>query len=391
MQQSLMSHAFMKQALLTRFLFLVLLVAAITGLQGCASSGNSSSNNQSSRSNVESTSPDAVSEESPETGTSSKLDFDDEDSETLLATLKKEREVKALNQKIAMQSFTSGVENSETGLDRLGYAIGAGDVLEIAVFQVEELNRKVRVTGDGYIMIPLLGGVFVEGFTTTEIEVLLARNLGENYLQNPQVSVFVDEFRSHQVAVLGAVEEPNIYSIRQPRSVLEMLARAGGLTAKAGIRVQVRRTIVDSETGGKAKETLIMDLNALLLSNDSRLNVLLSGGDSVVVPDAGSIFVEGAVAKPGAYEMRGETTVLKALSMAGGIEFDTIKERIEVYRESITGEDQVFKIDYNEIRSNPASDIVLEEGDIIVVPHSSFKRGLSNFWKGIAGIFSYQI
>lgn len=308
-----------------------------------------------------------------------------------MAELKKEREVKALNQKIAMESFTTGVESEDVAPDRESYSVGPGDVLELAVFQVEELNRKVRVTGDGYIMIPLLGGVHVEGKTTTEIEAILTRDLGATYLQNPQLSVFIEEFKSHQVAVMGAVNEPSIYSIRQPRTVLEMLARAGGLTEKAGTRVQVRRTAFNDETRQREKETLIMDLNALLMSGDQRLDVVLRGGDSIVVPEAGSVFIEGAVERPGAYEMRGETNVLKALSMAGGIVFETEKQNIEVYRESLAGEGQVFPIDYDKIRANPADDLVLEEGDIIVVHHSSVKRGFANFWKGISGIFRIGI
>ena len=306
---------------------------------------------------------------------------------TNTGVVSKEIEVKELNQKIAMESFVAGVDKSNNEPAREGYAVGPGDVLEIAVFQVDDLNRKVRVTGDGFIMIPLLGGVQVEGKTTTDIENLLTRDLGENYLHDPQVSVFVDEFRSHQVAVLGAVKDPNIYSIRQPRTVLEMLAQAGGLTDTAGTKVQVRRTILDRDTNSKNKETLLIDLSALLSSGDALEDIVLQGGDSIVVPEAGSVFVEGAVSQPGAYDLRGETNVLKVLSMAGGITYETSKQKIEVYRENDYGENQVYQVDYEKIRINPASDLILEEGDIVVVHHSGIKRGLSNFWKGITGIF----
>lgn len=359
----------------------LVLAAGIGAMQGCASSG-------AGHTRVDPSAQD------PGTGTSPAAQ------ETLpgehagfpeasqpLAEMQKAREVKALNQKIAMESFTTGVENRAAAPDRESYVVGPGDVLEIAVFQVEELNRKVRVTGDGYIMIPLLGGVHVEGKTTTEIEAILTRDLGAVYLQNPQISVFVDEFKSHQVAVVGAVNEPGIFSIQQPRSVLEMLARAGGLTEKAGTRVQVRREVFNKEKGARERETLIMDLYALLMSGDRRLDVVLRGGDSIVVPEAGSVFIEGAVENPGAYEMRGKTNVLKALAMAGGILYEASTDRIEVYRESLTGEDQVFPIDYDKIRANPADDLLLEEGDIIVVHHSAIKRGVVGMWKGISGIF----
>ena len=85
--------------------------------------------------------------------------------------------------------------------------------------------------------------------------------------------------------------------------------------------------------------------------------------------------------------MRGETNVLKVLSMAGGIVYETSKQRIEVYRESLSGGSEVFEVEYDKIRVNPDDDIILEEGDIVVVHHSAFKRGMSNFWRGITGIF----
>ena len=368
-----------------RSLILFLTVSIGAAMQGCASSGTG-------QAQVEASGQDPAASVSP--AAQAALPREHADSQGVsqpLAKMKKEREVKALNQKIAMESFTTGIENTDAAPDRESYTVGPGDVLEIAVFQVEELNRKVRVTGDGYIMIPLLGGVHVEGKTTTEIEAILTRDLGATYLQNPQISVFIDEFKSHQVAVVGAVNEPSIFSIQKPRTVLEMLAQAGGLTEKAGTRVQVRRTVFNEETKKREKETLIMDLNALLMSGDQRLDVVLRGGDSIVVPEAGSFFIEGAVEKPGAYEMRGNTNVLKALAMSGGILFETSKQQIEVYRESLAGEDEVFQIDYDKIRVNPADDLILEEGDIIVVHHSSFKRGVANFWKGVTGIFRFAL
>lgn len=107
--------------------------------------------------------------------------------------ISKKQAVKELNQKIQLESFAIGASNTtKPGISREGYRVGPGDVLEIAVFQVEELNRKVRITGDGMIMIPLLGGVSVNGMTTTEVEKLLTEQLGKDYLHDPQVSVFID-------------------------------------------------------------------------------------------------------------------------------------------------------------------------------------------------------
>ena len=304
---------------------------------------------------------------------------------------KKQNKVRELNEQIALGSFSGSGGDSQLQVDIDSYFVGSGDVLEISVFQVEELNRKVRVAGSGKIMIPLLGEVQVDGLTTTEVEVLLTEKLEQDYLHDPQVSVFIDEYKSHQIAVLGSVKNPNIYNIRQPRTVLEMLAQAGGLNDKAGTYIQVQRTVVNSETREKKKEKLIIDLSALLAGVSQEINVVMKGGDSIVVPEAGSIFIEGAVGKPGAYDMRGETNVLKALSMAGGILYETSKQHIEIYRETIQGENQVFQVSYDDIRENPELDVLLQEGDIIVVHHSSFKRGMASFWRGFTGLFNVGV
>ncbi len=365
----------------------LLVGAAFLILGGCASSSNNPDSDSIQKSEEDETQP-AITLADDSTSSSDFSNTPEElQSTDPVDEVSKKQAVKALNQKIQLGSFAESVNKTGNFISRESYKLGPGDVLEIAVFQVEELNRKVRITGDGMIMIPLLGGVNVNGMTTTEVEKFLTFELGKDYLQNPQVSVFVDEFKSQQVAVLGAVDAPNIYEIRQPRTIIEMLAQAGGLTDKAGTQIQIRRSVYNREKQLHENESLIVELDVLLKGNNDLENITLRGGDSVVVPETGSIFVEGAVARPGAYEMQGDTNVLKVLSMAGGIVYETSKQGIEVYRETYAGETRVYKVNYNKIRVDPESDIILQEGDIVVVHHSSAKRGLAGIWRGISGIF----
>ena len=268
-----------------------------------------------------------------------------------------------------------------------GYGVGPGDILRIRVFQVEDLSRTVRVGEDGFIMVPLLGQVFVHGLTTSRIETMLAHEFGQQYLQNPQVSVFIEEYESKQVTVLGAVRNPSVYSIRKPETILAMLAKAGGLTEQAGTNIQINRELVISPTM-RRKETLIISKSALLANADQLQDLVLSEGDSILVSKSGSVFIEGAIENPGAYPMHGETNIVKLLSMAGGILYDTAKKKIEIYRKTPSGEQQVFRVNYNTARQDPRHDIILEEGDVVVVHHSRIKRGLAGFWKGLSSMFS---
>jgi len=148
-----------------------------------------------------------------------------------------------LNKKIANSAVLTQVDTFEDI-----YYLGSGDVIELTVFQVEELNTKVRVNGRGEVILPLLGSVNVEDKSISEVEEIVKEKLQADFLQNPQVSIFISEYRSQQITVMGAVKEPNVYSIRQSRSIFEMLSLAGGLTEVASDKIRVKTVQLDSNT-----------------------------------------------------------------------------------------------------------------------------------------------
>ena len=117
------------------------------------------------------------------------------------------------------KQIVSSAAQRNTGFSDSEYYLGAGDVLALTVFQVEELNTKVRVNGRGEIILPLLGTVDVKGKTVSDAEEVNVKKLAQDYLQDPQVSVFVEDYRSQLIAVMGAVSKPDVYSIRQSRSI----------------------------------------------------------------------------------------------------------------------------------------------------------------------------
>ncbi|MDR0181655.1 polysaccharide export protein [Lysobacter sp. UC] len=129
-------------------------------------------------------------------------------------------------------------------LGRSEYLIGPSDLLTVAVFQVKDLDREVRVNNAGQISLPLIGGVHVAGRTVGEAEAEIATRYRDRYLQDPQVSVFVKEFSSQRVTVSGAVKKPGIYPMSSRLTLVQSLALAEGLSDIGSERnVLVFRTV----------------------------------------------------------------------------------------------------------------------------------------------------
>ena len=136
------------------------------------------------------------------------------------------------------------------GDGRSDYRIGRQDLLEITVFDVEELDQTVRVADDGSITMPLLGRLVVAGLTKGELEGLIARLLEESYVRDPQVTVFVKEYESKKVAVSGAVKKPGTYEMLGRKTLLEMISIAGGLDTDLGNEIIIfRRARTDRRSG----------------------------------------------------------------------------------------------------------------------------------------------
>lgn len=166
------------------------------------------------------------------------------------------------------------------------YRIGSQDLLELQVFGVADLNRTVRVNSRGFISLPLIGMVQAAGLTSEQLETSLAKKLAKNYLQNPQVSLFIKEYTSQRVTVEGAVKKPGVYPLKGRTTLLQALATAEGLTSVADANgVKVFRT--DPQTGNRT--TLVFDLEKIRLGelrdpdvrNDDIVQVGESTGKSV--------------------------------------------------------------------------------------------------------------
>ena len=290
-----------------------------------------------------------------------------------------------LNKQIANSAVLKNVEAANDV-----YYLGAGDILELTVFQVEELNTKVRVNGRGEVILPLLGKLDVNGKSVSDVEDIVRQKLEADFLQNPQVSLFIEEYRSQQITVMGAVNNPDVYSVRQSRSIFEMLSLAGGLTQHASDKIRVKTKQLNQDTGEVVEQDLILSVNKLLEGAEAASYLRLSGGDSILVPDAGVVFIEGAVDKPGSYVMEGETTVLKSIAVAGGVLWQGKEGSIQVIRD-VGGETFAIDVNLHKVRNQRGDDIVLQDGDIVVVNHSTAKRFISGFFRTAGQIFGYSL
>lgn len=139
------------------------------------------------------------------------------------------------------------------------YRIGPEDLIEIQVFGVDQLTRTVRVNSQGLISLPLVGNLQIGGLTSQQAEALVVAKLAENFLQNPQVSLFIREYTSQRVTIEGAVNKPGVYPLRGPTTLLQSLAVAGG---QASLSDMSEVMLFRADNDGK-RETLVYDVDRI--------------------------------------------------------------------------------------------------------------------------------
>ena len=161
------------------------------------------------------------------------------------------------------------------------YRIGPSDLLEINVFQVADLNRTVRVNTSGDISLPLIGVMKAGGMTVQELEAKIAKSLDANFLQNPQVTVFVKEFTSQRVTLEGAVRKPGIYPLTGKTTLLQAIAMAEGLDSLADLKGIVIFRVVEGKKMGAR-----FDVKAI--RSGTAADPLVYGDDIIVIDQSGS-------------------------------------------------------------------------------------------------------
>jgi polysaccharide export outer membrane protein len=259
--------------------------------------------------------------------------------------------------------FTFSQENKD-----YSYNIGPKDLISINVFDVPDLNITVRISEDGSIVLPLLGRVEVGGLTRFQLEKKLAGLLEEKYLKNAQVTVFIKEYHSKTVSVIGEVVKPGNYELIGRQTLLQVLSTAGGLNERSSDRI----IIIRSYKSGKSR-SLAINLDDLMVKGDPRLNIPLSAGDIINVPGERfvDVYVFGQVKSPGHIKVKkiGAITLLKVIAQAGGFDERARKSAVTITRR-VNGKEVKIKVNVKKILKGHRPDFILKSGDIVHIPES---------------------
>jgi polysaccharide biosynthesis/export protein len=240
------------------------------------------------------------------------------------------------------------------------YRLMPGDQISIQVFGNDDLATKVNVAEDGTAHMPLAGAVAVGGLSPTEAARSIENALkAGHFLVNPQVTVIVVQSSSSRVSVLGEVAMPGRYPIEPNSTVFDLIALAGGITAKGSEIIYLIR-----KDAAGVPQRLPVDLHRIVASKDASLaaTMALRSGDSIEVPKA-TFFITGQVAQPGEYRIEGDMMLFEAIARAGGVTPLGSNSRVEVRRRGPN--DQIVEVKINK-------NLRIEPGDVIRVKERLF-------------------
>jgi polysaccharide export outer membrane protein len=265
--------------------------------------------------------------------------------------------------------------------------IGAGDLIEVSVYGAPEFDKvQLRVSGDGNIVLPFIGTQHVQGLTAAQAEAAISNKLAQGgYFHDPQVVVFVREYSSQGISILGEVQKPGIYPGYGEQHLFNAISMAGGLTPRAGKIVTITHR----------KES---DRPTLVNLGDDKQdfaggNSLLSPGDTVVVSKAGIVYVVGDVRLPGGFVMDGgHITVLQVLALAQGATPTASLKSAKLIR-TVNGQQIQTPLELKRILAAKADDPALTPGDIVFVPSSlqksAARRSLDAIVQAATGVAIY--
>jgi len=265
--------------------------------------------------------------------------------------------------------------------------VGPDDLLAVSVYDSPELTRTVRVDADGTIRLPMLKeAIQVRGMVPSQLEAAIAKALTKgNVLVDPIVTVTIVEYQSRPVNVVGAVKTPLVFQATRPVPLLDAISRAGGIREDAGSDIIVSRQVI--KDGKPTRVTQTIPVRKLIDDADPSLNVMLHGGEEVLVPEALKIYVVGNVRRPGAYPVRTDegTTILQLLALSEGLAPYSAKVAY-VYRRAPGGTKTELPVELAKIMKRKAPDMPLQPNDILYVPDNKGQRLTAQTIDRLAGL-----
>jgi polysaccharide biosynthesis/export protein len=273
-----------------------------------------------------------------------------------------------------------------------GYVLGPDDEIVISEVDAPQISGKpVVIDTEGNITLPMIGRMKAGGLTVEQLEAELDTQL-KPFIKEPQVSVAVTEVRSHPVSVLGAVAKPGVIQLRGPETLYEVLSMAGGPREDAGSTLTVTRPRQSGELplpGAKSDpsgqfSSAELNVQQILEGKNPAANIEIKPNDIISVSEASSsmVYVVGDVQRAGGFTLGGqpEVSVLRALSLAGGLGRTAKADKARIVRE-VPGQAKPREIAVNipRIFSGKAEDVELEPNDVLVVPTSGRKVFTTGF------------
>lgn len=266
--------------------------------------------------------------------------------------------------------------------------IAAGDLVEVSVYAIPELTQTSRVSGTGTMPLPLIGEVPVAGLTAAQAGDAVRDRLEKGgFVKHPSVTVFVKEYATQGVSVLGEVEKPGVYPVLGARRLYDLISAAQGLTQKAGKTVTITHR---DDPAHPSTSTISADPAQSMGSN-----VEVFPGDTIVVSKAGVVYVVGDVGRPGGFIMdkNENLTVLQALALAEGAKNTAALSRAKVIRREGSTHVEI-PVAVQKIMQAKAPDLTLQAEDILFVPSSlgksAARRGMEAALQTAIGVAIYK-
>jgi polysaccharide export outer membrane protein len=268
--------------------------------------------------------------------------------------------------------------SSSMGISSGGFAsgaagpIGAGDLVEMSVFDTPELSGKLRVSNTGDITLPLVGSLHVAGLKADDMQDLIRQKfIDGGFLTDPQVTVFVAEYATQGVSVLGEIKAPGIYPAFGAHNLVDYISLAGGLTPLAGTTITITRV-------GHPDDPEHVKISASAAPKPLN-NPEILPGDSIFVEKTGLVYVIGEVLRPGGFPMNHDDhlTILQAIALAQGTTYMAAKNSTKIIRTTPQGHEEI-PVDLKKVLASKATDELLQDNDILFVPSSTARAAVKN-------------
>ena len=264
----------------------------------------------------------------------------------------------------------------EQGANLPAQAVGPNDLIAVSVYDAPELSRTIRIGTDGMIRLPMLKQLIkAEGLFPADLETAIAQALrDEQILVDPFVTVTIAEYHSRPISVSGAVRMPLVFQAEGPISLLDAIARAQGLAENAGPEVLVSRSQPGPD-GANVTLTRRITVRNLINDADPAVNIKLTGGEEIRVPEVAKIYVVGNIMRPGAYPVQNgsDTTVLQMLALSEGLSPFANKSAF-IYRREANGSKNEIPVALDKILARKSPDVPLVANDIFYIPDNRGKR-----------------